>query len=63
MRDPHGGMVRGLQLSIAVAIGVAIFSLTVMGRSGWFTALLFGSLAFSNYMTYMQIHGQGGNRW
>ncbi len=63
MRDPHGGMVRGLQLSIAVGIGVAILSLTMMGRSGWFTALLFGSLAFSNYMTYMQIHSQGGNRW
>jgi stage IV sporulation protein FB len=60
MRDSHGGLVRGLQLSIAVGIGMAIFALTVMGRDGWYTALLFGSLAVSNYMSYMQIHGGGG---
>jgi stage IV sporulation protein FB len=60
MQDRHGGLVRCLQLSIAVGIGTAIFAIAVMGRGGWYTALLFGSLAASNYINYMQIHGQGG---
>lgn len=60
MQDPHGGIVRCLQLSIGVAIGVAIFAIAVMGKSGWYTALLFGSLAVQNYITFMQIHGRGG---
>lgn len=60
MQDPHGGLVRCLQLSIAVGIGMVIFALTVMGKNGWYTALLFGLLSASNYFNYLQIQGRGG---
>jgi Zn-dependent protease len=59
LRDSYGGMVRALQLSIGVAVVVAIFALVVM-RGELYLAFLFGSLAYSNYMSYVQIHGTGG---
>jgi stage IV sporulation protein FB len=59
LRDSYGGMVRALQLSIGVAIVVALFALLTMRGEGWYPALLFGSLAYSNYMSYTQIHGRG----
>jgi stage IV sporulation protein FB len=63
LRDSYGGQVRALQLSIGVAVAVCLFALVTMGGGGWYLVLLFGSLAYSNYMTYMQIHGSGGGRW
>ncbi|WP_425614542.1 metalloprotease [Anatilimnocola sp. NA78] len=60
IRDPHGGQVRALQLSIAAGVGMAVLFLTL---GSWFTVMLFGSLAFSSYMAYMQIYGQGGGRY
>jgi Zn-dependent protease len=60
LRDSYGGMVRALQLSIGVAIVVALFALVTMRGEGWYPALLFGSLAYSNYMSLAQIHGRGG---
>lgn len=59
LRDSYGGMVRCLQLSIVVAIAVVVFAIGVMREGGWYPAMLFGSLAVSNYINYMQIHGQG----
>ncbi|QDU29196.1 Peptidase family M50 [Anatilimnocola aggregata] len=65
LRDSEGGMVRALQLSIAVAVSVVLFALVTMGGDGWYLMLLFGSLGVSNYFMYMQIFGQGGRggRW
>jgi Zn-dependent protease len=62
LQDPYGGMVRGLQVSIGAGIAAVIFFLAVMGQSGWYPAMLFGSLAVSNYMALQQIQG-GGGRW
>jgi Zn-dependent protease len=60
MNDPHSGLVKSIQLSIITGIGMAIFSFAMQS---YFSMFLFGSLAFSNYMMYMQIHGRGGDRW
>ena len=60
LRDSYGGMVRGLQMSIGAGIAAVIFFLAVMGRDGWYPAMLFGSLAVSNYMALQQFYGQGG---
>ena len=60
MNDRHGGLVRSIQLSIITGIAMAIFSLRM---ESIYTMFLFGSLAFSNYMMYTQIHGRGGDRW
>ena len=58
MHDSYGGLVKCIQLSIVTAIGMAILSFGDM-----FSMFFFGSLAFSSYQMYMQIHGRGGDRW
>lgn len=58
MQDPYGGLVKCIQLSMVTAIGMAIISFGDM-----FSMLFFGSLAFSSYQMYTQIHGRGGDPW
>lgn len=60
MNDSYGGLVKSLQLSIGTGVAAAIFSVSVGDIFGLF---FFGSLAFSNYTMYTQIHGRGGDRW
>lgn len=60
LRDSYRGFVQGLQLGIGAGIAAAVGAIALMGRDGWYPAMLFGSLAFSNYMAYAQIHGRGG---
>jgi Zn-dependent protease len=62
MQDSYGGFVRGLQLSIGAGIAAVIFFLWAMGAEGWYPAMLFGSLAASNFMALQQIQGGGGYR-
>lgn len=63
MNDARHGLVRCLQLSIITGIVVAIAAW--MYLDDWFMALLFASLAASNYMTLQQISGggAGGRPW
>ncbi len=64
LRDPYGGQIQCLQLGIGVGIAAAVASIALMGgEGGWYPALLFGSLAFSNYQAYSQFHGRGGGGW
>lgn len=56
-RDPWGGFVKAMQLSMVVGGAMAIFSFLTFST---FTALLFASLAVQAYMTLQQIRGQGG---
>jgi stage IV sporulation protein FB len=56
--DPWGGMVKALWLSVLVAGAMAIVSAIALGSM--LMALMFGSLAFSNYMTLQQLRGGGG---
>ncbi|MHB0956426.1 MAG: metalloprotease [Pirellulaceae bacterium] len=63
MNDSWNGFVRCLKLSIMTAIVVAIGGWLYL--DDWFLALLFASLAASNYMTLQQITGggAGGRPW
>jgi stage IV sporulation protein FB len=47
--NPRGGIILSLQISIAVAIGMAIFGFVVWGSL--YTALMFGFLAYSSFQT------------
>jgi Zn-dependent protease len=58
--DPYGGILKSLWLSVIVAIVVAVGGLMGMGRGGIYLAILFGSLAFSNYQLIQHL---GGRRW
>jgi Zn-dependent protease len=60
MRDPWAGQQRALQLGIGAGVAMAVFAL-VIGST--FTAIMFGSLAYSNYAAYSQIIGRGGRGW
>lgn len=59
MRDAWQGIRNSVILSLVVAIGIAVFSL--MQRDMWL-AMLFGSLAFSNWEAFQMLNGRGG-RW
>lgn len=62
LNDPMGGSYRALQISFITALILAIGGY-VMLRS-LFMALMFGSLAYSNYVTMKQIGGgYGGHPW
>jgi Zn-dependent protease len=63
MNDARHGFVRCLKLSMIAAIVVAVAGW--MYLDDWFMAMLFASLAASNYMTLQQIMGggAGGRRW
>jgi stage IV sporulation protein FB len=56
--DPWGGMVKALWLSVLVAGAMAV--LCAIGLKSMLMALMFGSLAVSNYMTLQQLRGGGG---
>jgi stage IV sporulation protein FB len=56
-RDRFNGMIRTVQLSIAVGIAMAAFFYLVMGET--FAALFFALLALSNYLTLQQL----GRNW
>jgi Zn-dependent protease len=61
VNDPWGGTERALWLSIIVGVAVAVIG-------GWasqslFVALMFLSLAASNYFTLQQLRGGGGRPW
>ncbi len=58
-RDPHTGLVQTLQLSIGVAIVVALFLFFSPGSDN-FGAMMFGGLAISNYLMLQQV---GRLRW
>jgi hypothetical protein len=58
MADPWQGLVRCLWLSIITGVAVAVASWLFL--DDWFMALLFGSLAISNYLTLQQTSGGGG---
>jgi stage IV sporulation protein FB len=60
MQDPYRGIAKCIQLSIVAAIGMAIFSVSTQDMYGLF---FFGTLAYSSYMLYAQIHGRGGGMW
>jgi membrane-associated protease RseP (regulator of RpoE activity) len=63
--DPRDGVVKSLWLSVVAATVVALAGLALSQteadhRNGIFLALLFGSLAFSNYQMLQHL---GGRRW
>ncbi|MCI0361598.1 MAG: M50 family metallopeptidase [Planctomycetaceae bacterium] len=58
--DPWGGIVRSLWLSIIVAAAVAVIGGALFRE--WFIAIMFASLAVSNYLTLQQVSG-GGRPW
>jgi stage IV sporulation protein FB len=60
VNDPWGGMVRCLWLSIIVAGAVAVIGLLAFQST--FMAIMFASLAASNYFTLQQLIGGGGGR-
>lgn len=60
VNDPWGGMVRCLWLSVFVAGGVAVIGLLAFQST--FMAIMFASLAASNYFTLQQLTGGGGRR-
>jgi Zn-dependent protease len=59
--DPWGGIVRSLWLSVIVASAVAIAGAIVF--QSLFMAIMFASLAVSNYLTLQQAGGGGGRPW
>ena len=63
LNDPWNGFVNSLKLSIFAGIAVALGGWLLLHDT--FMALLFGSLAASNYMTLQQISGggTGGRPW
>jgi membrane-associated protease RseP (regulator of RpoE activity) len=63
MNDPWNGVVKSLKLSIVTGMVVALGGWLIL--NDMFMALLFGSLAASNYMTLQQISGggTGGRPW
>jgi membrane-associated protease RseP (regulator of RpoE activity) len=63
MNDPWNGVVKSLKLSIVTGIVVAVGGWLLLNEM--FLALLFGSLAASNYMTLQQVSGggTGGRPW
>lgn len=63
LNDPWNGFVASLKLSIFAGIAVALGGWLLL--NDMFIALLFGSLAASNYMTLQQISGggTGGRPW
>jgi membrane-associated protease RseP (regulator of RpoE activity) len=58
--DPWGGLVRSLWLSIITGVGMAIVG--YVGFQSVFIALLFLSLAYSNYVALQQVGGGGRGR-
>jgi len=60
VNDPWGGIVRSLWLSIIVAAAVAVLGVFLFQEL--FVAIIFGSLAVSNYLTLKQVSGGGGGR-
>jgi len=60
VNDPWGGTVRALWLSIIVAAAIAVLGGLVF--RDMFIALMFASLAISNYLTLQQVSGGGGGR-
>lgn len=60
VNDPMEGMVRSLWLSVIVGAAVAVVGAIVF--QSLLVALLFGSLALSNYFTLQQLGG-GGRPW
>ena len=60
VNDPWSGMVRCLWLSVFVAGGVAVIGLLAFQST--FMAIMFASLAASNYFTLQQLTGGGGRR-
>ncbi len=62
MNDPMRGSFRALQVSLITALILAVGGYVVMHSI--FMALMFGSLAYSNYMTMKQMgSGYGGGPW
>jgi Zn-dependent protease len=51
-------MAKTLTLSIAVAIGVAIYAYSQLQLT--YVALMFGCLAYNDYMAFQQLSGRGG---
>jgi hypothetical protein len=58
LSHPRRGIVLSLQFSIGVAIAMAAVGLLVW--QSWYTALMFGYLAYINYQTLQSYHQ---NRW
>jgi stage IV sporulation protein FB len=61
VRDPRGGIVLSLWISLIVAGGMAVLSLLVW--QSLFTGALFGYMAYSNYQTLQSYQGSGGRGW
>lgn len=63
LNDPWNGFVQSLKLSVVTGIAVALGSWLLLHEL--FMAMLFGSLAASNYMTLQQMSGggTGGRPW
>lgn len=61
LRDPRGGLVVSLWISLVVAGGMAVLSLIVW--KSLFTAVLFGYMAYSNYQTLQGYQGHRGRGW
>ena len=62
MKDPRGGIVNSLKLSVGTGVLLAIYGLF---QSSFLMVILFGMLAFSSYQMLMQYTGRGGgmNPW
>ncbi len=58
--SPYEGIRQSLMLSMGVAIGVAILCAVWVS---FFTAFLFGYLAYLNYATLQAYSGRGGGGW
>jgi Zn-dependent protease len=57
--DVRTGIVRSLQLSIAVAVGVGVYGLL---QNSLFTLLMFGYLAYLNYQSIQAYQSYGAER-
>jgi stage IV sporulation protein FB len=61
LRDPRGGIVISLWISLIVAGGMAVLSLLVW--KSLLTGALFGYMAYSNYQTLQSYQGSAGRGW
>jgi Zn-dependent protease len=57
--NSYQGERQALVLSLVVAIGVAVGALFLLRGEGLFTALMFGSLAFTSFQLLQQLGGRG----
>lgn len=60
LQNPGRGMVQSLWVSVFVGAGLAIWGLSM---GSMFIGFMFGSLAYSSFMTLQAFTGRGGGGW